>query len=1064
MVTRRNALVAGATLLALLVLALAAVWFQREPIATQIIDDYLAEKGVIARYDVAEIGTRKQRFENLSIGDPDDPDLTAKWVEVDVSPRFSGVAIKAVRASGVRLKATFADNKLSFGVVDKLLPPPSKEPFTWPDMDLKLQDARAKLNTPWGQFGARLDGAGNPAGTFDGKVALVSRSIAQDDCTAKDMALLGTIGLKNGNTHVQGPLTLGSVACKGSTMQTADLALDMRTDPKFNDWSGRIALAAIAATSAGARLTQPQASLDFTYLKTPGRWTGGGTVAASSVQSGANGGRGLKGDFSLAGSMETGAKGKASAALASLFVPQMRSGPATVAGDFELAQGNITSKGALTLKNAIPDARLMSALRGLSGQGKGTPFEPLADALLRDFARLGSGGDAKADYAFVQSGKGGRVTLSNVEAKSRSGARLAMAGASPLTYGLPGGLTLSGKTTLSGGGLPATTINWKPLRGGFAGVASIAPYAAGKARLATTPISFSYGSSGLSLATTATVDGPLGTAGRIDGLVVPIALRNGGLSTQGCVPVRYQRVRLASLDLSSGQLSTCLTATGASLSAPKIAGRIGGSPLAIAASRARFTYARGDFAVDGLSVRLGTIEKMTQLDASSITGTMRSGAALGRFSGASGTLANVPLLLSGGAGNWGYAKDVLTVNGGLGVADAEADPRFQPLISNDFTLRMANGQIIARASANEAITGAHVTTVDIVHDLGAGMGSADLDVPGINFGPTLQPEQLTRLTLGMIANVQGRVYGKGHIDWSDAGVTSMGRFGTDNLDLAAAFGPVTGLKGEISLSDLLQMETPPSQVMSIGTINPGILINRGDVRYQLLPGKKIGIEGGRWPVSGGYLILEPTILDLGETAERRLTFRVEGLDAATFIQQMEFSNISATGTFNGVLPMIFDANGGRIEGGWIEAASGGGTLSYVGELSRENLGDYGSMAFDALKSMQYKSLRIELAGPLDGEMVTLIKFAGINRSPVTPSKVKLPIKVIGLSGIDFIFNISITAPFRRMIWMARSFEDPSSIIGDEIARERRRLLQEKENASSAAIAPPVQAPAIGDAP
>src|SRR5690606_4155564 len=148
--------------------------------------------------------------------------------------------------------------------------------------------------------------------------------------------------------------------------------------------------------------------------------------------------------------------------------------------------------------------------------------------------------------------------------------------------------------------------------------------------------------------------------------------------------------------------------------------------------------------------------------------------------------------------------------------------------------------------------------------------------------------------------------GQGRIDWNGERVTSSGDFATDSLDLAAAFGPVKGLAGKIHFSDLLGMETPPGQEVALAEENPGIAVNDGLVRYQLLPGQKVRIESGRWPFSGGELFLEPTTLDFAQPVERRMTFRVAGLDAAQFIQRFEFDNIAGTGTFDGMLPMIFD--------------------------------------------------------------------------------------------------------------------------------------------------------------
>ena len=208
--------------------------------------------------------------------------------------------------------------------------------------------------------------------------------------------------------------------------------------------------------------------------------------------------------------------------------------------------------------------------------------------------------------------------------------------------------------------------------------------------------------------------------------------------------------------------------------------------------------------------------------------------------------------------------------------------------------------------------------------------------------------------------------------------------------------------------------------------------------------RRVRVEAGNWPFAGGELILDETILDFSQPSEKRLTFRVVGLDAAAFVQQMQFSNISATGIFDGVVPMIFDERGGRIADGHLEARPGGGVVSYIGELTDKQLGTYGKLAFDALKALRYSRLTVDLDGSLDGEFLTRIQLDGIAREPTAT-----PVGGSGISGmvasralgqlakIPFEFNIVVRGPFRALIGTMRSLQDPTQLIQSALPPELR---------------------------
>jgi translocation and assembly module TamB len=493
--------------------------------------------------------------------------------------------------------------------------------------------------------------------------------------------------------------------------------------------------------------------------------------------------------------------------------------------------------------------------------------------------------------------------------------------------------------------------------------------------------------------------------GRVEGATLALNGRfaPGGLVLNpGCAPLTFRSLSVSGLDLAAASLRLCpagraLVANGrvaGIVQAPRLRGTLGSSPITLAASRARFDGS--DFRITDLVARLGSADRASRLDVAQLSGSPGNGVG-GRFTGASGQIGKVPLIVSEGSGRWRLAGGLLTVSGAITVSDEPDPARFDPLVARDFALRIRDQDIVATATLREPESGIEVAEVALRHDLGSGVGNADLEVDGISFAPDgLQPEEITRLTLGVIANVDGSLKGQGRIAWSPEAVTSTGRFRVEAASLAAPFGPVTGVATDIRFTDLLGLETAPGQTLTVATVNPGILVEDGVVTYRLDPGLKVAIERARWPFAGGE-----------------------------------------TGTFDGTLPMIFDRDGGRIVGGTLVSRTPGGTLSYIGQVSNADLGIWGGIAFDALKSIAYQRMTIDLTGEIDGEMVSQIRFAGVSRGTIQPVATGLIARIGGqlateLQRLPFIFNIQIRAPFRGLIAMTRSFDDPSLLIQDQL--------------------------------
>lgn len=1013
----------------LLVIALGAVWLMRKPVAEHFIDQALAARGIAARYEIAQIGLRTQRLTNVRIGDARHPDLLADWVEVDTSLWVSGASVSAIRAGHVQLRARLAGGKVSFGAIDRLLPAPSGKPFALPAIDAAVEDARIALATPYGPVTVRVAGAGPLDDGFAGTLGAHAERLALGDCRlgAIDAAL--QVQIRDGQPSLTGPVSLAQGVCGGARVKGARVELAARLARQLDGGRGSARLAVAALVDGGA---------------------GGGASL-----------RALSGSIDFVGSARdvSGTLDLRSGSAAAAGITARR---AKLAGRYRYASGGLAFEGGARATAAQLPPAWRTRLEPMREAGAGTPVGPIVARVVDALRAAARSGDVEARFSTIVNGGRGQVHVTRLGFAAASGARAMLAGGNGLMYRWPGGISVDSSVAIGGGGVPSARVSLRQagLGAPLIGRAIVAPYAVGTSRLALTPIDFTASPSGATHITThVALSGPVGT-GQVTALSLPLDARwDGGAGltlNPACAPLAFERLRTGGLDLPRSSVTLCprdgallrladgAVRGGGAVGPIRLAGRLGASPMIVTLKHGDWLLGARRFTAAGLGVRLGMPERVTRLDVASLQGSFSGGGLAGGFDGAGGQIGAVPLLLSAAAGNWRFVNGKLGLDGALMVADSAADPRFKPLAARGVSLTLAGNAIAARGTLFEPIKSVKVADVAIAHDLGAGAGHADLAVPGIAFGPNFQPDQLTRLTFGVIANVVGSVNGEGHIRWTPQGVSSDGVFRTPGTDLAAAFGPATGIAGEIRFTDLLALESAPGQVAMIKTLNPGIAVNDGVVRYQLLRGTRIAVEQARWPFAQGALTLDPTVLDFGSTQERRLTFRVAGMRAAEFLQQFDFKNLNATGVFDGSLPMVFDSTGGRIEHGELIVRPGGGTVAYVGEVTQKDVGFWGNFAFQALKSLRYRSLEIVMNGPLAGEMITEVRFAGIGQG----AGAKRNFLFDRLQKLPLVFNVKITAPFRQLIDSAQSFYDPRRLI----QRNLPALLEEQ----SKRAAPPIQ--------
>lgn len=1016
---RRIGLHAALAVLTLILVGLAAAWLSRERIAASIISNELKNRGIEATYEIEQIGGRREILTNIVVGDPEQPDLTIERAEVTLRYRFGFPAIGSVRLEQPRLFGTYVEGELSFGELDPLIFTGEEGPFEFPDLQLTVSDGRALIEGDHGPVAIKLDGSGHMRDGFAGEIAALSPRLQLSGCEAVQPTLYGRVSIKASRPRFEGPLRAARLACvkNGITLNGAAIRLSAQADETLAAFEGEAAMQFGPSSIASNRLASLDGTADFS-------WREGGLTSR----------------YELNGRQ--------------LITAQVMAGDLSVDGwlrarrNFERVEIDADIRGQVIRLGNGPDAVLA---RGVEAT-RDTMLAPLISRLRRGLAAEARASSLTAELSLRRTGEQTSVVIPAGSLRGSSGATLLALSRLQFAAGREGASRFSGNFATGGQGLPriAGRIDRRP--GGAVQLRlNMAEYAAGEARLALPDLVLTY-----------RADGAIGFAGQVlstgafpggsaEGLVLPIVgswSSSRGLALWNeCVQVRFDGLRVSTLDLDRRSLTLCPqrgTAIvryddrglriAAGVPAVEVSGRLSDTPVALRSGPVGLAYP-GVMSARELLVTLGPADTATTFAVKDLTA--RFGPEIGgQFEGTDVRLFAVPLDLLGASGEWEYADGRLVLtDGSFRLQDRQVPARFYPLTAEGASLTLEANLITADALLREPGSGRAVARVDIAHDLSSGRGHADLAVEELMFDERLQPETLTMLALGVVANTRGTVVGRGRIDWNESAVTSSGRFSSDALDFAAAFGPVKGASGTIEFTDLLGLTTAPNQRLRVASINSGIEVRDGEVAIEIRNGEVLALRSGTWPFMGGTLTMLPVDINFGEAEVRRYVLEVEGLDAARFVEHMELNNIAATGIFDGTVPIVFDIEGnGRLEEGLLLSRPPGGNVSYVGELTYEDLGAVANFAFSTLRSLDYRQMRIAIEGPLTGEIITRVRIDGVSQG----ANAERNFLTRAIAGIPIRLDLNVRAQFYTLLGNIRSMYDPSAIRNpNELAREGR---------------------------
>ncbi|MEK7661496.1 MAG: YdbH domain-containing protein, partial [Pseudomonadota bacterium] len=335
------------------------------------------------------------------------------------------------------------------------------------------------------------------------------------------------------------------------------------------------------------------------------------------------------------------------------------------------------------------------------------------------------------------------------------------------------------------------------------------------------------------------------------------------------------------------------------------------------------------------------------------------------------------------------------------VSDIASARRYADLgLSGTGDLR--NNQIYFEGNLVQAQSGASVATARLNHNLQTGIGNAVIDGNGLRFKPRLvrtgprdgfEIGELLPTLHGIFTDVEGSLAGRANFNWApNVPVVSSAEIGSTALNFNTIIGQVENLAGTIRIDDLLGLKTS-TQIIRVGSFNPGIPILNGVLGFSLPGTNALKIEAASWPFADGDLSIEPSIWPFNNQ-DKSLTIKVDNIDIAQLLRLTNIPNLVIDGRMSGILPVKIIENNAEIVGGVLRAREGGGTIKYTGPslaaappppTSREKLQNRLGMpsipknealAEAALRNLQYKVLEIRVDGRITGDMTLGITIEG----------------------------------------------------------------------------------------
>jgi hypothetical protein len=271
---------------------------------------------------------------------------------------------------------------------------------------------------------------------------------------------------------------------------------------------------------------------------------------------------------------------------------------------------------------------------------------------------------------------------------------------------------------------------------------------------------------------------------------------------------------------------------------------------------------------------------------------------------------------------------------------------------------------------------------------------------------------------------------------ADVSVTDFG-FQTTRL------GRVENVNGQVHFADLFTLSTDPSQVLTVGGMNPGVPLRDGRIVFAFSGGKVLAVDSAAFPFAGGTLALAPFDWALGADAQH-VEVTADAIDLAELVRILKLPKIEAEGTVSGRFPIDVERTKVLVRDARLFADDSGGRVAYLGDAADSAAQSDANvrLAFEALKDFDFTVLEVGLDGDLTDRVKITLKLAGKSRNDITYGANAHIVK-----GQPFEFNIAVDSALAELFRSSQFYTNQQKLtdfVVEEVLTDRGLKIAEDE--------------------